>query len=280
MTHAPHEQAEDDTDLAAMLDLDAEVLRGYWTDVLAWVRRDAPSCCRTILDLGAGTGTGTIPLAQRFADVEVVAVDSSAAMLERIRGKALDLGLGPRVRTLEADLDGAWPAVGPVDVTWASMSLHHLADPDRVLRDVFAATRPGGLMAVVEMAEPVRFLPDDVGLGRPGLEIRCLEALVSEHSHALPELGADWAPRLETAGFTIIGERTMVIDLVAPNPAAAARYAELWLGRLRSGLADRLAGDDLETIATLIDSDGPLSLRRRTDLRIRGTRSVTLARRP
>jgi SAM-dependent methyltransferase len=285
LVHMPHSHAtghqhhDDDAVLAALLDLDAEVLRTCWTGVLAWVRQNATGC-RRILDLGAGTGAGSIPLAERFVDAEVVAVDSSEAMLRRLRVKALDLGLAPRIRTIEADLDGPWPGVGPVDVTWASMSLHHLADPDRVLRDVFAATRPGGLMAVVEMAEPVRFLPDDVGSGRPGLESRCLEALAEVHAQDLPNLGSEWPGRLESAGFVIVGERTMTIELDPPHAPAASRYARLWLERMRSALTDRLAHDDVATLAALLDGDGPLSIRRRTDLRIRGTRSATLARRP
>ena len=55
------------------------------------------------------------------------------------------------------------------------MSLHHMADPGQVLRDALAATRPGGLIAVAEFSEPLRFLPDDLGFGRPGFESRIAE---------------------------------------------------------------------------------------------------------
>jgi SAM-dependent methyltransferase len=106
----------------------------------------------------------------------VIAVDESGDLLARLRAKARDLGLEDRVQTVEADLDQAWPALGPVDVTWTSMALHHLADPDRALREIFAATRPGGLVAVAESTAPMRFLPDDIGLGRPGLEARAQSA--------------------------------------------------------------------------------------------------------
>lgn len=280
-SHALHDGVNDDAALAELLDLDGEVLRPYWTDALTWVRRaaagDGPG---RILDLGAGSGVGTIALAQRFAGAEVIAVDVSEPMLSRIRAKALDLGLADRIRTVPADLDVGWPAIDALDVTWASMSMHHLTDPDRVLGDVFAATRPGGLVAVAEMAEPLRFLPDDLGFGRPGLEGRCLAALEKEHAHSVPELGSDWAPRLETAGFTLLGERTLTIKMDAPHPPGAARYAQLWLQRLSPGLADQLAPDDLEALATLVDGTGPESVHQRDDLQIRGSRTVTLARRP
>ncbi|MFL6163461.1 MAG: class I SAM-dependent methyltransferase [Jatrophihabitantaceae bacterium] len=277
--HSDHRHGEP-AELAELLDLDAEVLHSYWTEVLSWVQLAATGMdCRRILDLGAGTGTGAIALAQRFGAAEVIAVDSDAEMLRRIDAKALEQGLSARVRTVEADLDNGWPAIGPIDLSWASMSLHHLADPDRTLADLYANTRPGGLVAVIEFSEQLRFLPDDLGIGRPGLEARCLEALSAEHAHALPELGSDWSARLAAAGFVLAGERTFSTALDRPLPPATVAYASGWLRRQRDRLAAQLAADDLQTLAILLDGDGPESLQRRGDLRVRGSRTGTLARR-
>lgn len=278
--HAHAHAQADEPEFAELLDLDGEVLHSYWAAVLTWVRRAATRTSpRRILDLGAGTGNGTIGLAQRFGSAEVIAVDAADDMLDRIRIKSLDLGLAERVHTVCADLDAGWPVTGPVDVTWASMSLHHLAEPDRVLGEIFAATRPGGLLAVAEFSEQLRFLPDDLGFGRPGLETRCLAALADEHAHALPDLGSDWAPRLTAAGFTLLGERNFPIELGPPLPDRGLDYAEHWLRRQRSRLADRLAADDVGALAELLDSHRPGSLRQRADLQIRGCRQVILARR-
>jgi ubiquinone/menaquinone biosynthesis C-methylase UbiE len=264
---------------AELLDLDGKALRSYWSQALQLVRAAARGRVQRVLDLGAGSGVGTIALARLFGDGEVVAVDVSAEMLDRINRKALDLGLAGRVRTVEADLDAGWPTVGTVDVTWASMSMHHFAEPDRVLAEVFAASRAGAVVAVAEFSDELRFLPDDVGIGRPGLEARCHELLRHEHAHGLPHLGSHWAPMLEAAGFTVVGEHELAIDDPGRSPAAR-RYALLWLQRLRAGFADRLADDDLETVARLTDGDGQESVLRRDDLHIRGTRTVTVGRRP
>jgi SAM-dependent methyltransferase len=281
---AGHDHAQDDgadAALAELLDLDGQVLGGYWSDALSWVQRAATgTAAGRILDLGAGSGVGTIALAQRFDGAEVVAVDVSPEMLRLILAKALDLGLAHRVRTVQADLDVGWPAIGSIDITWASMALHHLADPDRVLGEVFAATRPGGLIAVAELTEPLRFLPEDVGLGRPGLETRCLDILRTEQAHSMPALGSEWSPRLAAAGFTVLNERTISIQLDAPHLPGTARYAELWLRRMRSGLEHQLAHDDLETLAILTDGDRPESVQQREDLQVRGTRTLTLASAP
>ena len=208
----------------------------------------------------------------------MTAVDVSAPMLGRLRARAREMGLDGRIRTVQADLDAGWPATGPADLVWASSSLHHLADPDRVLAGVFAALRPGGLLAVAEMDSFPRFLPDDLGAGtrsalprRPGRRpgpARCrISALTGARGCA-------------QAGFTIEAERTFAIDLRAPLPAAAGRYAQASLGRLRSSLDGRISAGDLATLGMLLDGDGPGSLLRRDDLTVRTTRTVWVARRP
>jgi SAM-dependent methyltransferase len=198
-------------------------------------------------------------------------------MLDHLRAKAPGLGLTGRIQTIQADLDAGWPATGPVDLVWASNSLHHVKDPDQVLAGVFAALRPGGLLAVAEMDSYPRFLPDDIG---PGLEARWHGILAEERVRELPHLYSDWGPRLSTAGFTVEARRTFTIDLTAPLPAAAGRYAQASLTRLRSGLEGRLSADDLATLGPLLDSDGPESVLRRDDLTIRAARTAWAARRP
>lgn len=237
---------------------------------------------RRILDLGSGTGTGTFALLRRFTDAEVVAVDLSPHMLHHLRAEAAARGLMDRVRTVEADLDTEWPAVikeDGADLAWMSAALHHMTDPDRTLRQTRAALRPGGLLAVVEMTGFPRFLPDDIGLGRPGLEARCYAVLDRQRAEELPHQGADWGPRLAAAGFAVEGERALSIELDPPLPESAGRYARAVFQRMRPGLEGQLDAADLAVLSTLIDSDGPDSLLRRDDLRIRTTRPAWVARR-
>jgi SAM-dependent methyltransferase len=278
--HGPHAGAGSAA-MAALLDLDADVLHSYLSEVTEWVWQQAAGTPRhRVLDLGAGTGTGTVALARRFSGAVVIAVDQSEEMLARVRAKALARGLADRVRTVRADLEVAWPVIEPVDVVWASNSLHEMADPGPVLQAAYAAIRPGGLLAVAEMDAPPRFLPDDLGLGRPGLESRCHDALEPEPSGAEPRLAPDWGRRLVRAGFTLAARRTFVTDLPAPLPASAGRYAQAYLQRIRPVLEDRMAADDLATLDTLIDSDGPDGLLNRADLMVRGARTAWIARRP
>lgn len=245
--HEHHQQSpEDEAAWVELLDLDAAVFADLLADVLARVATLAPATVRTVLDLGAGTGTGTVALARTFPAAQVVAVDSSAAMLERVGRAAADAGVADRVRTAEADLDVAWPGgTGQADVVWASASLHHVADPARVLRDAHDALAPGGLVAVVEITGSAPVLPPTTG--RPGLGDRLVAASVHAGWNAYP----DWTPYLEEAGFEAV-ERTEHHATAAPGPTTA-RWAHRTLERLHDHLAPHLEPEDVAAVAALLD---------------------------
>ena len=260
-----------------MLDLDAEITRSYWDEVMRWIEQAIPTNVRRIVDLGAGTGAGTFALSRRFDHAEVVAVDASDEMLERIREMALDCGLTERIRTVQADLDTDWPETGLVDLTWASMFMHHLTDVDGVLQRIHAATRDAGLIVIAEFTDPLRFLPDDLGFGEPGLEGRCIEAFKGERSRSLPNFGLEWGRRLERAGFSAIEERVFELEGDSTDPGRLARYARLWLERVSSAAAPHLSTDDLSVLKELLADTGPRSLEQRSDLHMHGSRVVVRA---
>ena len=278
---AGHDGLDSFTDL---IDLDVQVLHDYWTTALDWVRDQAGqarvggSAPARMLDLGGGTGTAAIGLAGRFPAAEVTTVDIDEHALRLLRERAAVYGLAPRVRALRADLDAGFPGLGPLDLTWASMSLHHMADPGAVLRNALDATADGGLIAVAEFPEPLRFLPHDLGTGEPGFEERVTAGLSQAHTELMPTLGSAWAPRLTEAGWQVTAERPFAIDLDRPGHPKAGAYARGWFTRLSHGLTDRLEAADRAVLADLLDDNGSHALLRRSDLHIRGTRIVTLAR--
>ncbi|MFD7768210.1 class I SAM-dependent methyltransferase [Streptomyces sp. NPDC059787] len=284
-THAPHhgaphghhhEHARDGQ--AEILDLDAEVLAEYTASITAWLPlRTAP---HHIVDLGCGTGAGTFALLDRFPDAHVTAVDASAEHLRRLRTKACTRGVQERVRTVRADLDeAAWPDLGSPDLVWASASMHHMARPDRALRNVHDTLAPGGMLAVVELTGHPRFLPENAPEDRPGLEERVHAAADRRQAEHLPHRGTDWGPMLTAAGFTVEGERTIAVNLEGSRNEAIGRYATGVLQRIRSATADRLSPEDLTALDRLLDAGSPHGILRRDDLTVRTERTVWAARR-
>lgn len=256
-----------------MLDLDALVHGAFLTGAIDRTAAHLGREPHTIVDLGAGTGTGTLALARRFPGADLVAVDNSPRMLGRVRDAATEAGLAARIRTVEADLDTRWPDVGTVDLIWAALSLHHIAEPEPLLRTARSALAPDGLLVVVEMDGLPTFLPDDTGSGAPGLEHRC---------HALARRNGwnehpNWHEPLATAGFDVLDERPFDVRL-DPAPDGTAAYAQLMLARMRAAIAAELDPDDLAALDRLLDERDPESLRRRDDLIVRGGRTVWTAR--
>jgi len=231
---------------------------------------------RSILDLGAGTGSGSFGLLRHFTDAHVLAIDASAEMLERLRRRAEQLGLSDRVSTVCADLDQTVPGPGGADLAWASASLHHLADPDRTLAQLAAAIRPGGLLVVIELAGLPRFVPDHAPGG--AVESRAHALLAADRAADMPTMGSDWGPRLTRAGLVVELDRTILVDPTPSTPAVSA-YAAATLTRIRERVADRLDPTDRGSLDALL-AGGTSDVRRRTDLRVSTERRLWIARRP
>lgn len=195
-----------------MLDLDAEVFGAQLGEALDLVPVTAP---RHVVDLGAGTGTGTRLLRSRFPNARLTAVDNSPAMLERLREQGFDVH--------GADLDAGFPPLGPVDLVWASSSLHHVADPAALLAGVRAALAPGGVLVVLELDGLPRFLT----ASEPEDRAHAAAAAAGWNHH--PE----WQPVLAAAGFTVTRTSSTT---TAPDTPAARRCARLWFDRFSRGL--------------------------------------------
>ncbi|MBO1752757.1 class I SAM-dependent methyltransferase [Actinotalea sp. BY-33] len=270
-THAGHATHPD---LADLLDLDAQVLGTYLPAVTAWAAEHTTDV-RTVLDLGAGTGVGAVALAARFPEAQVLALERSPLMIERLAAASLAHALTDRLQTVLADLDEPWPALPPVDLAWASSSLHEVTDPARVLRAVHDALRPGGVAVVIEMDALPGVLPHDVGSGRPGLEARCHAALAEAGWNAVP----DWTPALAAGGLDVIEQRRFPVE-VGPGDPQAEEYARAGLRHQRLALTDRLPAEDLATLDRLLADHGPDAVLSSARLTIRGSRVAWLARRP
>jgi SAM-dependent methyltransferase len=271
--HGHHRDSAHDEALADLLDLDAAVLGSWQDEVISWLEPFLPATPQRILDVGAGTGNGSLALARRFPTAQLTAIDRSPVMLQRLQRTVAAGGLEARVDTVQADLDEGWPQPQDVHLVWAASFLHEAADPDRVIRRIGAGLAPGGVLLVVEMETLPRFLPNDIGLGRPGLEERCIAKLTGIGWNSHP----DWRAPLERGGLEVVGQRSFP-SAAHPDRAAGARWAQAWLRRVREVLDGQLEADDLTTLDQLLAGNDPGSVLHR-DLSIRAGRTAWAARR-
>lgn len=269
MDHHPHQTRDDGHhshqrsgryDQHRVLDLDAEVFGDHLGAVLDLAGVPA---ARGVVDLGAGTGTGSRLLRERYPDAAITCVDNDPQMLEVLREQGFavveaDLGDGfPALACSLATADAAVAA--PVDLVWASSALHHIAHPARLLSGIRRVLAPGGALVVVELAALPRFLSSRGSL----LEQRCHAAAAAEGWNRHP----NWTPFIEAAGFSVIQSE---VTTTAPVSPAAREYARQWFKRF-SHLA-ALTADDRDSVEVLLErfSDD-------TELEPRATRTVWMA---
>ncbi|MDI6516706.1 class I SAM-dependent methyltransferase [Streptomyces coelicoflavus] len=285
--HAPHDHGDIDwAEMAPHLEAQAELYTPLYRQALTWLAREVTDP-GLVVDVGSGPGVVSCLVADTFPGARVVAADGAAPLLERARARAERLGFGDRFGTLAGDLPAALAELDyPADLMWASQSLHHLPDQRAALAALGGHLAPGGTLAILEGGLPARFLPRDIGFGRPGLQARIRaveEDAFAEMRADLPDSVAeteDWPAMLTTAGLKHNGTRSFLLDLPAPVSAAARDYVTTSLSRLRERIGERLDADDLATLDRLLDPADEAGVHRRQDLFVLVAHTVYTAVRP
>jgi trans-aconitate 2-methyltransferase len=174
-------------------------MTGWGEAVLAWLELAGDE---RVLDAGCGTGRVTERLRDRLPSGEVVALDGSASMIERARGRLGD----ERVSYLVADLERPLPVDPPVDAVLSTATFHWVWDHDALFANLAAVMRPGAQLAAQCGGEgniaSIAAALADMGEGFTGRK-RFAGA-------------EETAARLEAAGF--VGVETWLHPAPAPVP--------------------------------------------------------------
>jgi trans-aconitate 2-methyltransferase len=143
-----------------------------------------------VLDAGCGTGQVTALLRERLSHGSVVALDGSAAMIERARAR---LGQD-RVEYVVADLSGPLPLAQPVDAILSTATFHWIPDHDGLFHNLAAVLRGGGQL-VAQCGGAGNIVTIETALKEMG------ESFEGRKNYATPKATE---ARLEAAGFTDI----------------------------------------------------------------------------
>lgn len=273
-----------DFDWAAMadyLELEGETYRPYLQQAFAELKHLA---ARRILDIGSGPGVAACQLAALFPQAEVTAVDGAPELLARAEERAERLGV--RLRTQAAEFPAGLRSLAPADLVWSSHVVHHVGDQQAALNQLAGLVKTGGVLAIAEGGLPPRWLPRDLGFGRPGLHARLDAAAANRFSQMRAELpgsvpvAEDWPGMLRAAGLIEVRSRTFLVDHPAPLTEGPRRSVRRSLERYRSMLDELLDADDLATLDRLLDPADPAGIDQRPDLFLLSAQTVHFGHRP
>jgi demethylmenaquinone methyltransferase/2-methoxy-6-polyprenyl-1,4-benzoquinol methylase len=173
-----------------------------------------------VLDLAAGTGSSSLPIAA--AGARPVACDFSLGMLTvgRQRHPQLSFVAGDALRLPFAD--------AAFDAATISFGLRNVADVDAALAELGRVTRPGGRLAVLETSAPLR-QPLRGGhrwyVGRVMPRLASIAASNQPAYRYLAESVAQWptpdalAGRIVAAGWSRVAWRQLLLGAVALHVA-------------------------------------------------------------
>ncbi|MDY7102910.1 MAG: class I SAM-dependent methyltransferase [Actinomycetota bacterium] len=284
----PHDHDELDWDaMGDRLELEGDLAMPMLDEALAWLGEVCTSwgtTVRTVLDVGSGPGVGACALALAYEDAQVVAVDPSPELLARAERRAARFGVDDRVTTMAASLPDGVDEAPEAHLVWASMVIHHVADPAAALDRLRHRLRPGGLIALAEFADPWRFLPADLDLGRPGLAER-VDAASAHWIATLGSNGHEGAPpaalpgAVAAAGLEIVAERVVRHRIDPPLSVDARQHVRAHVVRMAEMETDLLDADDRATLETLADPSSPNGILARPDVFYETSRRL-LALRP
>ena len=110
--------------------------------------RDLPRS-PAVLDLGCGVGGQTLHLAELIGSGSIVAIDSHAPSIERLRAVAAARGLAQRIDAIVGDMASPQQPRGSFDLIWSEGALYNLGlrNALRICHDLL---RPGGYLAFTD----------------------------------------------------------------------------------------------------------------------------------
>ena len=179
-----------------------------------------------VLEIGAGTGIFTIPIASRSR--EVVAVDISGNMLGLLEKKAAGEGLA-NIRTIRSDVEAGLPE-GPFSLACAFAVLEYMADLPELLRRIAERLEPGG--AIYFITSRRSFLRFFIQLGnamRQGMWLKARGR--GQVERMLRHAGFDRI-EIDTHLFKVFNGGGMLLEVFARRACAPVAAAEARQGAL------------------------------------------------
>jgi ubiquinone/menaquinone biosynthesis C-methylase UbiE len=107
-----------------------------------------------VLDIGTGPGDISILLAKRNPRLQILAVDLGTHMLELARTNVKQAGLAGRIEVACLDAKATGLPAGSFDMIVCNSLVHHIPEPETLLREVQRLARAGAGLLIKDLHRP------------------------------------------------------------------------------------------------------------------------------
>jgi ubiquinone/menaquinone biosynthesis C-methylase UbiE len=228
-----------------------------------------------VLEAGSGAGGVTELLAEAVgADGTVVALDVTPELLQTVQERMVRSPFKDRVSYHEGNIQHLPFEDRQFDLVWSSRTIHHLSEQLAGVKELCRVLKPGGRLALREGGLRPRFLPNDLGIGDPGLEER-LELAFQRWFQSYVRGGEGhvrypygWTQLLRDAGLQNVSARTFLLELLPAFNSVQVEYMTGLLERWVTSNERRpfISDEDADAIRQLIAAESPRYAFHRRDL--------------
>ncbi len=118
------------------------------------VKEIAKSAPKEMLDIASGTGDLSIQAAEKIQDLNVMAIDIAAVMLEYAEEKIRKKKLGARIKTAIADAEDLKIDSNEFDTVTAAFGVRNFENVNKGLNEMFRVLKKDGEIYILEFSKP------------------------------------------------------------------------------------------------------------------------------
>jgi ubiquinone/menaquinone biosynthesis C-methylase UbiE len=105
------------------------------------------------LEIGAGPGVLTVEIARNYPEVEIMALELLPDMVTVGREYVAENKLDNSITYVVGDVEDEkiYNSLGEFDLVYSTYSLHHWANPDKAIVNLYSAVKKGGMLYIYDM---------------------------------------------------------------------------------------------------------------------------------
>ncbi|HLE12177.1 MAG: hypothetical protein A2504_13590 [Bdellovibrionales bacterium RIFOXYD12_FULL_39_22] len=133
--------------------IEKTVFGNYWPTFYTQLEKNIKTGNETILDVAAGSGNFSIPIARRLQNGKVICIDRSKEMCHYLAKRATKEALLSRIEIINHDILEDGPQDNSIDWAISGNFMHECSRPEKIFSKMYQTLRPGGTILVVDFRD-------------------------------------------------------------------------------------------------------------------------------